>query len=455
MFKGIRKFAPAVALAGALLAAGLPGGSAKAQSVPFTSGFQIQNLSSTGATISMAFYGEGTATAPVATVPGTIPANGQVTFASLPSQVAAGFKGSAVISSDQKIAAIANLISPTLANPSLASSYVGVTGGARTSALPLIFKDRGGANTFFSVQNVGQASTVVTVEYSNNTTQQATIPPGGSARFDQGTNAALPSNFAGSAIVTSTASDIAAVVTQYDSKVALTYNGFKSGTTNPVFPLVNINNGGSLTGISLQNLGAASTNVTVTYTKSSDGSQCTETKTIASEGTAYFGLTSFTGTTNQPGENCPNNAAFVGSATVTANSASAPLAGIVNQVDPANNKGGAYSSFNAADATDTVVFPLIMDRNFTLFTGFSVVNVGAADITITCTYSGITAPQVSPTIKPGAAFVVVNSGQLRDKYVGSATCKANSATAKIVGIANQVSFALPVDTLAVYEATTP
>lgn len=452
MLKGFRKFAPAVALAGALLATALPG-SARAQSVPFTSGFQVQNLASVGATISMAFYAEGTNTAPVATVPATITANGQVTYAVLPSQVAAGFKGSAVISSDQKIAAIVNLISPSLSNIELSSSYVGVTSGARQAALPLLFKDYFDINTFFSVQNVGQSSTTINVAYSNGQSDTATIPPGGSARFDQTTSTKLPAEFNGSAIVTSTASDIAAVVTQYSPTQSLTYNGFAAGTTNPILPLVNINNFGTNTGIALQNTGAAATDVTIEYTRSSDGFKCTERKNVPARGTRYFALNAFNAGAPEAGttENCPDGAAFVGSARVSANTGATELVAIVNQVTPATNKGGAYSSFNATTATNTAVFPLIMDRNFGFFTGISVQNVGTVPTTITCTYSGIATPQTSGNIAPGAAYVVVHNNALGNGYVGSARCVANATGAKIVGIANQIGGGTN-DTLSVYEA---
>lgn len=453
MLKGFRKFAPAVALAGALLAAALPGGSAKAQTVPFASGFQVQNLASVGATISMAFYAEGTATAPVATVNDTIAANGQKTYATLPSQVQAGFKGSAVISSDQKIAAIVNLISPSLSNLSLGSSYVGVTTGSTTAALPLLFKNYFGFNTFFSVQNVGSATTTVTVTYSNNQTDTATIPPGGSARFDQATSTKLANNFSGSAIVTSSASNIAAVVTQYDDSTSLTYNGFAGGTRNPVFPLINANNSGFITGIPIQNLGNVESRVTVTYTRSSDGSTCTEAITIPAKGAKNFALNAFGGTPEAGTvENCPNTGAFVGSARVTANTGTVDLVGIVNQLNASTNKGGSYSSFNGTTATNTVVYPLIQDRFFGYFTGISLVNVGDVATTITCSYSGQSATQTSQSVAPGGSYTVIQNNAIASGYNGSGRCVANASGARIVGVANQL-FLGSADTFFVYEGT--
>lgn len=455
--KSLRKFVPAVALAGAMLAAALPGGSAKAQTVPFSSGFQVQNLASVGATISMAFYPEDSTSASD-TVGATIPANGQVTYATLPSAVDAGFKGSAVISSDQRIAAIVNLISPNLNNLSLGSSYVGVTGGSQSVSLPLLFKNSFDFNTFFSVQNVGQAATQVTVTYSGGglnspVTEQATIQPGAAHRFDQQSNPNLPNGFNGSAVVTSTASDIAAVVTQWSSTTSLTYNGFAAGTTDPFFPLVNANNAGFITGISLQNIGTASTNVTVTYTPSSAGQTCTETKTIPAKGTAFFALNSFS-TTPESGvtENCANGATFVGSARVTTNSANQPLVGIVNQLNQGTRKGGSYSSFDASAGTNTVVFPLIQDRYFGYFTGISIVNTGSVPTTIECTFSGSSQKQTSGTIQPGGSYTVIQNNVIAADYNGSGRCVANASGAQIVGIANQLGGG-NVDTFFVYEGT--
>jgi len=464
MFKGIRKFAPALALAGALLAAGLPGGSAKAQNVPFSSGFQVQNLESVGANISMAFYPEGGSN-PTATVTDTIPANGQKTYATLPQQVASGFRGSAVISSDQPIAAIVNLVSPNLNSLSLGSAYVGVRGGSSQASLPLLFKNFFGFNTFFSVQNVGQAATTVTVTYrgaglSSPVTQTANIQPGASARFDQLTNTSLPNNFNGSAIVTSTGSDIAAVVTQYDANTSLTYNGFSAGSNAPYFPLVNANNAGFITGIPVQNLGSQPTNVTLSYTPSSAGQACTETRTIQPGQSQYFALNAFAATPEQGvNETCANGGTFIGSARVTANSANQPLAGIVNQLNGAIKKGESYSAFDAAAATNTVVYPLIQDRIAPtlappngFFTGISIVNVGTVPTTIECTFSNSSVRQTSQTIQPNGTFTVQQLNAISAGYNGSGRCVATASGAKIVGIANQLALG-SVDTFFVYEGT--
>jgi hypothetical protein len=141
---------------------------------------------------------------------------------------------------------------------------------------------------------------------------------------------------------------------------------------------------------------------------------------------------------------------FVGSAEVSANSADQPLVAIVNQLHPTNNKGAAYGGFDPAAGTDAVAMPLIMDRNYGYFTGFSVANVGSTETTVTCTYTN-NAHTDSATLAPGEALAAVQLGVLADLYVGSATCTADGG-GSIVGIVNELNTASAGDAFLVYEA---
>ncbi|NWF79626.1 MAG: hypothetical protein HXY37_06185 [Chloroflexi bacterium] len=449
--KRFRFVAGAIAAAAAVALSLAPRG-AQAQTIPFSSGIQVQNLSSTGANISIAFYPlRGTAAS--ASVDATIPANGQVVYATLPSAVAAGFDGSAVISSDQRIAAIANIVSPDLSLTFGGEAYIGVTQGSSTVSLPLLFKGVSGFNTFFNVQNVGQTATNVTVTYTNGATESFNnLAPGASVRFDQATNTNLPAGFVGAATVTSSASDIAAVVTQVGPTTMLIYNGFStSGSTAPVFPLVNANNAGFITGISIQNTGSAATDVTVSYTPAAgQGTACTETQTIPPGASRNFAVDAFR--TSQDGETCANGALFVGSGRVTGNSANQNLVAIVNQLNQGTNKAGSYSGFDASAATDTVVFPLVQDRVAGFFTGLSIYNAGSVTTTIECSYTNAgDVTQSRANVAPGETFAVVQNNAIANGYNGSGTCRATAAGARIVGIANQLRVSGTSDTFFVYE----
>ena len=139
------------------------------------------------------------------------------------------------------------------------------------------------------------------------------------------------------------------------------------------------------------------------------------------------------------GENCANGAAFVGSGKVTANSANQPLVGIVNQLNSAGVKGGSYNGANPAEATSKVLFPIIQDRFFGYFTGFSITNVGDVATPISCTFSGSAVTQSVASLAPGATYTTNQNGVLANAYNGAGTCTASAANAKIVGVLNQVN----------------
>jgi hypothetical protein len=456
----ISRYVAGIATLGlAALAAIAPVKPAAAQGFQFSSSFQVQNLSTTAANISIAFYDLGGTSAAVS-VDDSIPGSGQKTYATLPSAVQAGFNGSAVISSDQRVAAIVNINSPSLSQLTFGGeAYVGVTEGSQTASLPLLFKGSFGFNSFFNVQNVGQTATNVTVTYAGGGLSAPVVKPaqqvapGAAVRFDVGGDAGLPAGFNGSATITSSASEIAAVATHVGPSTVLIYNSFAAGSQAPVFPLVNANNSGYITGIAVQNRGATASNVTMSYTPSLAGTACTETKSVPAGGSAFFAIEAFATTDPTPSEdNCANGATFIGSARVTANSANVELVGTVDQVNSAARKGGTYTGFNPADATNTVVYPLINDRNFGFFTGLSMVNTSNVATTIECVYSGTPVRQ-SASVPAGGTFTPVQVNQIANGYNGSGVCTSSAAGATIVGIGQQLRPTGTASTFYVYEGT--
>lgn len=410
---------------------------ASAQSLSYNSSIQIANLDdTTDATAVVTFYDSaGTAQ----TYNTSITAGSSVTLFPLP-EVSAGFDGSAVISSDTPVAAIVNVVANGF---DYGASYGGFDAGAEEVSLPLIMKNNGGFNTWFNVQNAGSADTTVTVEYAGTSCQEtATIKVGAAARFEQEDNACLGTKYVGAATVTAASGgEIVASVMEVGETTLFAYNGFvDDGSTAPVIPLVNANNAGYETGIALQNVGSSSTTVTLTYTPAGAGTACTETQTIAPSASANFAFTAFA--TSVSGENCADGARFVGSATVTTNSADMPLVGIVNQLNLAAQKGSAYNAFDPSVATDTVVMPLIMDRNSGFFTGMNVMNVGTASA-VTCTYvrasdNATIKTETSSVLQNGEAFNVLHSNYLANAFVGSATCTADTAGGLLLAQVNEL-----------------
>jgi hypothetical protein len=438
-----------------------PAAHAQTTAHTYSSTITVQNLSGSPATITLRFYAEGSGAAS-ATVPNeVVPANGLKAYSPLPSAVQAGFSGSAVISSNQNIAAIVN-VSGDNTNFGL-SSYSGFSSGAKSVSLPLLFKNTFGFSTFFNVQNVGATATNVRVNYKGVTTTGTpvnvstgpfSVPANSAKRFDQPSIGALPNGFVGSATVTSDIENVVATVIQIGPTTMLGYNGFTGGSTNPVMPLINTNNSGFSTGIQVQNLGGTATNVTISYTPSSPavGTACTETKSVPANSSTTFALNAFI--KSETGENCANGPLFVGTGKVTANSTGQPLVAIVNQLNSAGKKGDSYGAFDPSTATNKVVLPLIEDRVFGYFTGVSIMNVGNVATTINCTYTNSTATQSTTSpLAPGAAFTAVQANVIKDTYVGSGTCTATAAGAKIVGVVNVLKNGTASDTFSVYSAT--
>lgn len=408
----------------------------------YNAGYQVQNLSdSDDAEIVIVYYNKnGTVNAEVTD---TVPAGSSNTY--FPIGASAGFDGSVVISSDQPVAAIANILATSGSGGTSGASYGSFTSGAEEASLPLIMKANSGFDTWFNVQNTGSAATAVTVSYAGQPTcdETANIEPGAAATFNQATNTCLPNGYVGAATVTAASGgSVVAAVMQVGPDLLFAYNGFTAGSTGPVIPLVNANNSGFITGIQIQNAGDADTEVTIEYTPVAGlGTACSETKTVAAGSSSTFALYAFT-LANDPNpgtDNCAMGAQFVGSASVS-QTGDEPLVGIVNQLS--SDKGSAYNAFNPATASDVVVMPLIMDRNSGFFTGFNVQNVSSTATTVTCDFTStdgsVTGSVTSGVLNEGDAFNDIQDGELADGFVGSAVCTANTAGADIIGVVNQL-----------------
>lgn len=444
-----------------------------------TAGVQVQNLDANPATLSFQAVDQAGNVVKNFTDPTQIPGNSSRTYFPLDTiGLTSSFNGSLVVSSDKAVAAIANINATSGSGVPVAASYGGVSNGAPLLTLPLIMKNNGAKkfDTTFNVQNAGQSDTTVTVTYipaaadSGNTgcTQSATIKAGASATFNQNADTSYTGcaglttgggKFVGSAKVQASANiNIASAVLEASQINLLAYTGFgpTQASNTPTFPLVNANNNGNQTGIQIANLGTQDTDVTVSYKASAgSGTDCAEKQTVKAGSSTTFALIAFANNSLGAAENCADAPTkFVGSGTVTANSAAQPLVAVINQTNNAKGFGSAYGSFNASSATDKVSMPLVMDFNgkFHVFSGISVVNVGNAAVDIKCTYStqngNTPAPDTATGVAPGGSLVVVHNNKLHTgstSYVGSADCVATGAgEKKIVGVVNQTPALLSV-----------
>jgi hypothetical protein len=409
----------------------------------YTTGVQFMNLENSPATVQFTAYTADGATAGSASYQAA--ANQVVTLFPLQA-VATGFSGALTLTSDKNGAAIANLLSSDFSG---GAAYVSRSQGATKVSLPLLSVSGGGNSaTWYSLQNTGAAVAQVQVRYSDGITATATIKPGAVRTFYQNQEAHGALVFAGT--ITSTQPLVAAVIQEVD-QIIFAYNGFTTdGAPKLVFPLVNFGGGdGYVTGIQIQNTGDQETSIKISYIPSTAGSGCTETRTIAAGASATFALLAFALNQDGTADNCADGSRFVGSAEVTGNSANQPLVGIVNQLLPGRN-GETYTAFVAEEATAKVVMPLIMDRNGGFFTGFSVMNVGAAATTVTCTFTN-TPYTATATLTPGQALTDIQANKIGERYVGSGTCTASGDNAKIVAIVNELGANANADQLLVYE----
>jgi len=416
--------------------------SVSAQDFTYISGVQVQNLSGSTANITLSFYATASGTL-TTSANDTIGANSSKTYFGASMPVSSGFNGSMVVSADQPVAAISNI----LGNGGVASaSYDGAAAGSTTLLLPLLMKGNSGNDTWFNIQNTGSSVATVNVAYSDGTNVNGvTINPGASHSYFQATET-HPGPKVFSAIVTSAQALAGTVLQEKAANPALmfAYTGFNAGTTNPVMPLINSNNGGTITGVQIQNAGGSDTTVTVSYTPSLAGSACTETQAIPHGQSKTFALAAFA---NGANSNCAGGVKFVGTAKVTGNTASQPLTAIVNQLG--SIFGEAYGAFNAGSATSKVVFPLIVQRSFD-FSGISIMNVSGVDTNVSCTFSGSAFTVPSTLLHPNQAKTVLMTAAIGSNYVGSGTCTASGA-GKLVGVANQLGKTLTGDQFLVYE----
>jgi len=390
----------------------------------------------------------------------TIAANDSVTYGNLDPTinpggvgVPEGFTGSAVIQSDQPVVAIVNTMGTSGTNiTAFGASSDSFSAGSDTIQLPLILKNVYGYSTWFNVQNASSSDVDVTITFNIGGTEvtegPVTIGPGLSHTFDQTANTSLPDG-AGAAEVSATGPVVATAV-EVGPTTLFAYNGFTAGATNPMMPLVQENNYGYVTGIQIMNLGTEASTVEVSYTANTGmGDDFVEEKAIEPGASATFQM-------DYNGQPYLDGAFFIGSAQVTGNSASVPLVAVVNQLNAGDNKGAAYGGFDPNGASDTVNLPLIMDRVYGYFTGFSIVNAGASstDVSLSCTGTEGAAYAASlgtVTLDPGGAFAPTQYNQIANLYVGSCTATASGGDTMILGIVNELGLGASGDAFLVYE----
>ena len=375
--------------------------SAAATSKALSTNFTMVNLGTAPATVSLEYRKNTGALWPVGAAyqgPFTLAANGgSVQLRQYFDTAMSSGKGSVVLSSDQPLGAISQI----LARGQVPSSgaYSGANAGSSQVYAPLVAKQGSSAsgivNAEIVIQNTGTSNVSVAVDFYNNsngalafTKTGISIPGNTSYYYDLSTEAGLPNNWFGSAVVRATSSggNVAVVVNLFLGPHALqTYNGFPASQAatkwmNPSF-FSRLTNGLS-TVMTVQNLSASD------WPVNSVVASCVRTQ---GSGPANFTLRN---TTTIVKRNAPYNfnpvtdmsipSNWVGACTVTTPGAAVMIVQM-RFVGAPYPEAGAFNALNANGTSRKCSVPLIAKRlpnGFaTVFTVQNLSTTNAAHVT--------------------------------------------------------------------------
>lgn len=388
---------------------------------PFATAFRVQNLGGSAANCTYQFFDDAGTSAFTSSTEVVQPGDSLFVYTPSVGGLGAGTY-SGVVSCDQPVAAVVNF-----SDADSGASHSGVTTPGTTWYAPGVY------DNFFSyfsnivVQNATSGDVDITLEIFEpgnavpvKTETHNDVPANSSTSFEQEGAAELADNVAYSAKVTATG-NVAAIVNIYgkggvDNQL-YSYNAFSDGSTTAYAPVIMNAYFGYNTSLTVQNIGASTTAVTVTY-----GTGQVQTMNIAAGSAAEL----YT----------PSSGVPAGSLTgATVQSDGQKIVVLVNESNNFN-RAASYSGFDTG--SDEVRAPIVMKRYFEFNTSVTCQNVGNAATTMTLTYAGNGTPSVSPSIDPGGThlFYQPTETQIPNDFIGSATITA-SGSQPIVCVVNE------------------
>lgn len=237
-----------------------------------TSRFSVQNADSGAIDLTVKFYDAAAPTAaPIVVTQANIPIGAAKAYdLGNMAQLPASFNGSAVLSAVKSgTSTPANIVASAMelsTNGDAASAFEGASSSAPTvymaSALCNAF---GGAfNSYYAVQNTGDAATTVTVTYSNGKNNAKSIEPGAKSSFNA-CEVAANDGFSGSAtITTSPSTNIVVLGKVSGGGISAAFLGESAGSEKLALPYVRWTNqaaydagGTQRTYIAIQNIGGS------------------------------------------------------------------------------------------------------------------------------------------------------------------------------------------------------
>ncbi len=407
---------------------------------PFNTAFYLQNVSNSQASCNYTFYNASGGVAYTTSTP-IIISVGSSAEIYVPNLSVTSGTYSAVVSCDQQVAAMVNY-----SDSDSGASHSGVSSPAQTWYAPATYDNYWGYYSSITVQNATSAAINITVEFfaaGSNTpvdTMTATNVPGyASVSFEQEGRSNLNPNVVYSAKITGTG-NIVPIVNIYGSGTTAqqlySYNPFASGATTLYVPALYNNYWGWNSALSIQNIGTASTTVTVNY-----GTGQSQSATLSPNQSVEF----YTPLSGVP------NGALTG-ATITS-TAGQPIVALVNI---SNNKNNAASYSGFTQGSTTVYAPSLFRRFYQYNSAVTCQNVGSSPTNITLTYSGIVTQRHANNVAVGgiAEFYQGNDSLLTDGWRGSGTITAGQPIACVINQSQDES-PLSQDQLFSYNGLTP
>lgn len=245
----------------------------------FDSEMVVQNVGDGNTTLSVRFYNQATGAAVGGAISlGDVEPNQSRTFSlANRSEISAGnIAYSAVVTSsgDVPVTGIANIWRSGSTNGT--ASYNALTEGSNTLYAPALYKAYYGFTSALTVQNIGNSNSSVTIDYPSGTDETFTLVPNQAREFFQPNNASLPSgnsNGVFSAKVTATGGSVVGLVslgqaTGNGKGDLASYNVPGEASNQVNIPNVLSDYYSYFTAVTVQNVCASATNITITYADS-------------------------------------------------------------------------------------------------------------------------------------------------------------------------------------------
>ncbi len=449
----------ALRVIGAAMILALTAGLATVQSAGETwnSSFQIMNLGSSPATVTIGYY---TQTGQLfAQTQKPINPNSAINVY-VPNELQGTFLGNVVISSDQEIAAIGSHL-VTWPNGEISSvqySAVDSSQLSQTLYVPTLVKNFGAAGwtSRLDIQNAGTSSAQVTIRFYDNNgnplqyQHSVNIALNGSAIVDVAQISQIPSGFIGSAVVNSTQM-VAGVVDLVSSDNRVEgYNMIPAPASRVFFPTILRSFGANswTSSFQLMNVGSAPVDVILKYYQSENPNPIrVETITLK----PFQAVNRFQGNEGflSPG--------WLGSVVAEVVGGSPVLVGIGSQSSYAPGKKGASAYNGVGQGQVSVLYPTILNHfgASDFVTSFQVMNVGSQTANISIQYfdnNGNLVKQLSDSLAP---FTTKNRYQPSDGLPSGfqGSVKVTSTNGQpLVGVGSQNALGRQGDTVAQYNA---